>query len=391
MILELKTAAIKRVDEIKATLFEISQFIYDHPEMGFEEFKCSAYLKEFLSDAGFRVTEGIAGLATAFHAVKGSGRPRIGLMAEYDAVSPELGHACGHNIIAASSVGAAVILADLAEACGGGTIEVFGTPAEEEGGGKVYIADAGLFDGLDAVFYMHPSYSTRIGGKSLATRIIDVEIKGKTAHAARFPHHGINATSAMVNLFQIIDSLRQQFSPGTKLNGVIQQGGQYPSSINDCAKARFQAFAVHPSDIDGISELIERTAKGVSIATNTKCKVHQGPLYLPRKPNLPLAQLMEQNMRQLGLEVEEMPGQEEGYTDVGNVCEAAPTVQGYISLHAGKVSNHTPEFAALAGGEKGREAILNAAKIMVMTGVDLLTQPEMVLRIQEYFKELKGS
>jgi amidohydrolase len=382
----MKELAIKRADEIQDLLFEISNYIFRNPEMGFKEFKAVDYLTGILGDQDFRIARNIASLPTSFHAWKGKGKPRLGLLVEYDAVSPSLGHACGHNMIAASSLGAAIILSEIAAKIGG-SIELFGTPAEEEGGGKIYMLEKGVFEGLDAVFYVHPSYNTRIGGRTLATRILDIEVNGKSAHPTRSPHLGHNATSALIHIFQLIDSLKQQFPDGVKTNGVITQGGEYASSINDYAKGSIQVFSEHKEQIIEVTKAIERVVKGIGIATSTKCDVNAGPIYHPRKPNMPLARLMENNMRLLGLEVEDMQAQEQGYTDVGNVSEAVPTVQGYISLNAGKVSNHTPEFADLVGGQNGKEALLQATKIIVMTGIDLLENPDHVKRVHSFFAE----
>lgn len=379
-----KGQAVRRVEAYRELLLNIGNYVFRNPEMGFEEYKAVAYLTNIAERHGFRVTGNIAALPTSFHAVRGAGGPRIGLLVEYDAVSPALGHACGHHLIAASSMVAAIVLAETAGKTGG-TIEIFGTPAEEEGGGKIYMAEAGVFDGLDAVIYIHPSYNTRIGGRSLATRIIELEAEGRTAHSARAPHAGRNATGALIHIFQMIDSLRQQFPEGVKTNGVIREGGQYPSSINDYAQGRVQVFSKYPEDVEEVTRTIGRIAEGIGIATDTTCRMKAGPVYLPRVPNLPLAQAMENNMRELGLEVDGMPEQEQGYTDTGNVSEAAPTVQGYITLDAGRISNHTPEFARIAGGEKGREAALNAARILVMTGVDLLGNPSLIAQIHSYF------
>lgn len=379
-----KDQAVHRVEAYRELLLNISDYIFQHPEMGFQEYKAAAYLSNIMETHGFRVTRNIADLPTSFHASCGAGKPRIGLLVEYDAVSPALGHACGHHLIAASSTIASIILSEVAGKTGG-TIEVFGTPAEEEGGGKIYMAESGAFDGMDAVFYIHPSYNTRIGGRSLATRIVEIEAEGRAAHSARAPYAGHNATNALIHIFQMIDSLRQQFPEGVKTNGVIQEGGQYPSSINDYAKGRVQVFSKHPEDVEAVTRTIERIAEGIGIATSTTCRTKAGPVYAPRVPNLPLAQAMENNMRKLGLDVESMPEQEQGYTDVGNVSEVAPTVQGYITLNAGRISNHTPEFARIAGGEKGREAMLNATRILVMTGVDLLMNPSLTAQVHSYF------
>lgn len=375
---------IRKVDDIKPILFEISEYVFNHPEMGFEEFKTSRYLMEILRKNRFDVRENVAGLSTAFHAKKGNGSLKIGLLCEYDAVSPSLGHACGHNIIAASSVGTALILAELTEQFDV-SIEVFGTPAEEEGGGKAIMAEAGVFNDVDVVYYMHPSYNTRIGGRSLATRIIDIEIVGTSSHATRSPQLGKNALSALISIFHVLDSARQHLPQSTKVNGIITEGGESTSTIPHKAKGRFQLFSLTKEELDDASKMLERVAKGICDATGTACTIQKGPVYLPRLVNNKLSSIMEKNMRELGLEVEEMSQQEYGYTDVGNVSHVVPTVQGYISLRAGIVQNHTDEFRHLVINENGRQALLEATKVMVATGIDIIQTPSIIKEIYAEF------
>lgn len=384
----LKISFMESVDEFRPTLREISEFVFHHPEIGFQEFQTSNYLVEILQKHQFHVKRNVANLPTAFHARKGDGGLRIGLLCEYDAVSPSLGHACGHNMIAASSVGAALLLAELTDEYPF-SIEVFGTPAEEEGGGKAIMADARVFEGVDVVYYIHPSYSTRIGGRSLATRLIEIEVFGTTSHAARAPEQGRNALQAIMHMFGILDSERQHLPQTTKWNGVIVEGGDTPSSICPYAKAKVQLFSLTTKELEEAYRVVERVVKGVCLATNTTFQIKAGPLYLPRLVNKTLARVMEDNLRAIGLEVEAMPEREQGYTDVGNVSHVVPTVQGYISLKAGFVRNHTKEFRDLVISEKGHEAVVEATKVMGMTAIDLIQSPSLVKEIRAEFLRAK--
>ena len=213
----------KELKAHKKEFIDINKFIYSNPEIDFREYKASSYLKEYLENKNFEVFE-MDNLPTSFCARYGKDGRRVGIIAEYDAVSYELGHACGHNLIASAGVGAAVLIKNYLENSGHkGQIEVWGTPAEESGGGKALMIKEGAFEELDAAYYIHPSNSNRIGGRSLATTVIKASFTGKSAHAARRPEEGINSVKAMNSFLMLIDNLHQQMYRGTKINSYIDK------------------------------------------------------------------------------------------------------------------------------------------------------------------------
>jgi amidohydrolase len=222
---DVKAEINRWLDEQRSALVDLSIKIHDNPEPGFKEEKASGWLTDYLAKNGFRVEKGVGGFPTAFRATYGSDKPVIALLAEYDAL-PELGHACGHNIIAASSTGAAVA-SKLAVDRYDGAVVVFGTPAEELFGGKIYLLQAGVFEGIDAAMIVHPGVRDSATNSALACIGINLQFFGKAAHAAAFPEQGINALEAMILAFNAVDSLRQHIQEKARVHGIITNGGTY--------------------------------------------------------------------------------------------------------------------------------------------------------------------
>ena len=382
---ELKAEVTKAVESQKQLLIHLSQNIHDNPELAFQEEKALTWLTGYLVDNGFSAEKGVAGLPTAFKATYGQGSPRIALIAEYDAL-PKIGHACGHNIIAASAVGAAVA-SKLAVDNFGGSIIVLGTPAEEVFGGKINMVKEGAFQGLDVAMIVHPDTRSVVTRETLACISLDVEFWGKAAHAAAQPHLGINALEALILSFNSINSLRQHTKEDARIHGIITNGGDAPNVVPDHTAAKFLIRAL---DINYLEELKEKVLDcfiGASVATGARLEYSWGDkVYNPMRSNPTLAELFHQNLEWLGRRVEASePRFGIGSTDMGNVSQVVPSIHPSMAITSSQISLHTPEFALAAASEEGHKGLLDAAKALAMTVVDILGSPETLDEIKQEF------
>jgi amidohydrolase len=381
----LKSQIRDTVDEHRQELVDLSIMIHSHPEVGFKEEKACAWLTAFLKKYGFRTEKGIADLPTAFRAIYGGGPPSIALLAEYDAL-PQLGHACGHNIIAASTVGAAVA-ARLAVDKYGGSIVVLGTPAEELYGGKAIMAERGVFHGIEAAMLVHPGSSNTASVQALACIGLEVEFVGKAAHASTSPFGGINALEAMIQAFNHINSLRQHIKEKARIHGIITDGGQAANIIPAHSAGSFLVRAEDDDYLEVLKEKVLNCFVGAGMATGAKLEYKWvEPYYQAMRTNSHLAELFARNLEALGRKV--LSYREErglGSTDMGNVSQKVPAIHPNISIVAPGVPEHTPEFALAAVSENGHRGMLDAAKAMAMTCFDLLSNGENITRIREEF------
>ena len=383
-----KDETVKAVDRVADELVATSRFLHQHPELAYEEREAAQRLTALLKGRGFEVTEGAGGLPTAFLARAGVERPSatIAFLAEYDAL-PSLGHACGHNLIAAGSIGAALALEPFLTRLGG-QVQVIGCPAEERGGGKIALVKAGLFAGVDAALLVHPSNRNEIFKCALAMRALQVEFFGKSSHAAAAPHLGINALDAVLLSFTNLNALRQQLRGDARIHGIITEGGRAPNIIPDYAAARFYIRAL---DLDYLHDLHRRVVaclEAAAQATGARVVIHdEGEEYHPMRFNRALGRLFQTNLEALGEQVEQTPeDQELGSTDVGNVSQVVPTIQPTIALTGRpEVVCHTVAFAEAAGGPAGDRALLLAAKALAMTAVDLFADPASLRQIRKEF------
>ncbi len=382
---ELKVAAKDCVESRRNQLIRLSLNIHDNPELAFEEKKSSAWLTGYLKDNGFHIEQGIASLATAFRATYGQGRPRIALLAEYDAL-PKIGHGCGHNIIAASAVGAAVASKSIVDQLGG-SIVVLGTPGEEVFGGKIDMVKAGAFKEIDVAMMVHPNILNMVIVQALACSSLDVEFFGQPAHAAAQPHRGINALDAMILAFTSINALRQHIKEEARIHGIITDGGEAPNIVPVHSAAAFMIRAV---DYDYLAELKDKVLncfEGASVASGARLEYKwRDRAYAPMKNNATLAGLFKQNLESLERRVEAYdPRFGFGSTDMGNVSQVIPSIHPTVAIAPSDVSIHTQEFALAAVSEAGHEGLMDAAKAMSMTVVDIL-QPEMLDGIRQEFR-----
>jgi len=382
---KLKATATGWVDAHREELIELSLKIHHNPELGFQEVKASAWLTEYLEGNGFEVEKGICQLATAFRGSYGSGKPTIALLAEYDAL-PEVGHACGHNIIATAAVGAAAALRDaIDEAGGSGSVTVIGTPAEELYGGKVIMAGRGAFEDIDATMIVHPSMADLASIQALACIGLEVEFRGKAAHAAAFPQEGVNALEAMIQAFNGINSLRQHIRETARIHGIITQGGEAPNIVPAYTAGSFLVRAVDDSYLDVLKEKVLNCFKAASLATGAGLEYNWTAYYAPLKTNLALAEVFTNNMEALGRNLLPTLNRALGSSDVGNVSTLVPTIHPMVSIAPLEVLIHSPEFTAAAASAEGNRGLLDGAKALAMTVVDLIAQPGIMAKIKEEF------
>jgi amidohydrolase len=383
-----KEKVCAHVDEIKEHLLAVSKEIYDHPELKFEEVKASRLLAGALKKAGFSVELGVAGLDTAiqaFYPVASDG-PTVAILGEYDAL-PEIGHACGHNLIAASALGASLALAPI-KAELPGKLVFMGTPAEEGGGGKVKMVEAGLFKEVDAAMMFHPSSHTVVDRGSLAITEVKIEFTGKASHASGSPEKGINALDAVIQTFNGVNALRQHIKDGARVHGIITDGGTKPNIIPEYAAASFYVRAKENDYRDELLEKLRRCAQGAALATGATLSFETvGLAYKAMKPNQALGEAFVRNLESLGEPLNPPPLDAGlGSTDMGDVSHAVPAIHAYIQICPEEVAGHSREFAQAAISRRGQEVMLVAAKALAMTAVDLFTDPDLVKRMKEEFK-----
>lgn len=373
----------------RATLEQLALTIGENPELGFEEVRAANLLTSALQEAGFEVTLGIAGLDTAFCGTLGQGRPNIALLCEYDAL-PELGHACGHNLIGVASVGAALGLAPFVGKLGG-TITVFGTPAEETGSGKVVLVRAGLFDQVDAAMMFHPSSQNLLMATSNALDAYEFEFIGKAAHAADCPEEGINALDGVIALFNGVNALREHLPDGARIHGIISQGGTAANVVPARAVARFYIRAPRREVLSGITAKVLNVAQGAAMITGTQVEWNEFELGTDNMvPNHSLALAFGANLQRLNvINIEEF-AEGRGSSDMGNVSRVVPAIHPYLSIGDGLVS-HTPEFAKASVSQEGLQASITAAEALAYTVADILTDPLLFKAVQEEHARLKES
>ncbi|MGI1690986.1 M20 family metallopeptidase [Thermoanaerobacter uzonensis] len=384
---ELKKKVISFIDSIKGEIFEVADEIYKNPELGNQEFKASKLLKEKINGYGFLINE-VEGLPTAFLAQKKLKKPgpRVALLAEYDAL-PEIGHACGHNLIAAASFGAAAALGALSEELFG-EVMLVGSPAEETDGAKVILVERGVFNDVDAAMMVHPGNRTTVYTTSLAIEALEFTYTGKAAHAAAAPHLGINALDAVILLFNGINALRQQLRPDARIHGIITEGGYTPNIIPEKAIARFYVRAKEKKYMLEVKEKVIACAKGAELATGTKLSYRNFELGFDNLiTNKTMAETFKTNLKKLGYH--EISDNEEGVgsTDMGNVSQVVPSIHPHIAIAEEDIAPHGLEFLRAAGSQRGKEAAVLAAKALAMTAVDIMTKEELLKKIKEEFKK----
>ncbi|HUA94756.1 MAG TPA: M20 family metallopeptidase [Acidimicrobiales bacterium] len=374
-----KSAAQAKVDTRLPALVELSHGIHAHPEICFEERWSAAAVAGALADGGFSVTEGAFDLPTAFSARAGSGPLVVAVCAEYDAL-PDVGHACGHNIIAASAVGAGLALADLADDLGI-TVLILGTPAEEGGGGKVLMLERGAFDGVHAAMMVHPWPADHLAATCLAVSHFDVHFAGKPAHASAAPWEGVNALDALTVSQVAIGLLRQQLPPGDQVHGVVLEGGAAANVIPASATARYMCRARTLEGLEALEPRVKACFEAGSRATGAALSYRSlSPVYSHMESDPALLAAYRSNAETLGrrfTDDDEGASRPTLSTDMANVSLAVPTIHPLIGIDARGAVNHQAEFAAACVTPSADAALRDGAIAMAWSAVDAATDPEL--------------
>ncbi|HEV8191151.1 MAG TPA: M20 family metallopeptidase [Ktedonobacterales bacterium] len=371
--MDAKAGARERLNAAQPMLVDLSHRIHAHPELGYEEEQASRWLAETLADAGFAVEMGTCDLPTAFVARAGSGPLHIAICAEYDCL-PAIGHACGHNVIAAMAVGAGLAAAQVADEVGL-TVSVLGTPAEEVGnaGGKILLLERGAFEGVHAAMMVHPGPLDIALPKLIAAALFDVRYTGKEAHAAGFPELGINAADALTVAQVAIGLLRQHIRASDRIHGITTQGGDAPNVIPAHTAARYMARAETLDDLEALTPRVFHCFEAGALATGAQLELAGGDKpYAHVVHHTALSLLYQRNAEALGRQFVEM-AQAAGSTDMGNVSLALPAIHPMIGINSLPAVNHQPEFAAHCVTPDTDQALLDGALAMAWTGIDAAT------------------
>jgi amidohydrolase len=384
---EFKSLIIRDIDNNHQSLGELSGKLHDNPEVAFQEYHAAAWLTEYLVENGFSVDKGICKLPTAFQGSYGSGKPVIAFLAEYDAL-PGVGHACGHNLIATSSVAAAVAGRRIVDELGG-SIAVFGTPGEELYGGKAMMAERGAFDNIDIAMITHPGGGNRVIMHTLAVQTLDVEFTGKAAHAAAQPEVGINALEAMILSYNAINSLRQHIREKARIHGIITNGGEASNVVPAHSAASFMVRSDDDAYLDELKDKVIDCFLGAAKATGAKLEYRWGEArYATMLNNLTMAKLFKMNFESLGHEIPLGDTTIMDFsTDVGNVSRLVPTIQALVAIAPSDILIHSEQFAEVTASEEALDCLLDAAKAMAMTAADIMANQEIQENIQRDFRE----
>ncbi|MEW6275299.1 MAG: M20 family metallopeptidase [Bacillota bacterium] len=368
---EFKEKACAQIDRHAAELIAISKRLHAHPETRFKEYKASAWICEFLEKHEFKVEKGIGGLETAFKAEHRNISPgkKVAFLAEYDAL-PELGHACGHNLIAGASVGALLAFKDIKRDLPGAVL-LFGTPGEEGGGGKIKMLAQNLFSGCDAALMFHPACFTTMYPATLALAEVVIVFSGKSSHAAANPDCGINALDGVLQTFSAINALRGYLRSDARIHGVITKGGECHNVIPAVAEAIFAIRAKDSAYVDFLVERLRQCAEGAALASGAEVTLRVLGRRKELRTNRNLALIFTRNL----IKLKEKP--KKGIvrpfsTDMGDVSQVIPSIHPVIAICDSSVGLHTKEFAAAAGSERGYRVMITAAKALAMTAIDLL-------------------
>jgi amidohydrolase len=376
MIDRLKQSVITSVDHAQGDLIDLSHNIHAHPELSFEEFQASTWCADALERGGFSVERAICDLPTAFRASVGTGPLVIGICCEYDAL-PDIGHACGHNVIAAAAIGAGLALAPLADELGA-TIVVLGTPAEEGGGGKILMLERGGFDGLNASMMVHPWTSEMTGMPCLAVSHFDVNYHGVEAHASAYPERGRNAADAITIAQVAIGLLRQHANAGDQIHGIVTNGGSAPNIVPAETAAKYYVRSETLAKLKDWIPRVRRCFEAGALATETDVDfiAHSQP-YSEFVIDEPMAAIYRDNAEAIGRTF--APPAERivaASTDMANVSLVIPTIHPTLDIQAFPAVNHQLAFAAHCISPAADRALTDGAKAMAMTVIDLATSAE---------------
>ncbi len=390
-------SVVAAIDSVREELIDVSLDIHAHPELGNEEHHAAEVLTGFLDGHGFEVERPVAGIETAFRAVAAgsSDGPVVAILAEYDAL-PDIGHGCGHNLIAQSAVGAGIGAQAALDGLGG-TVVVLGTPAEETNGAKIRMLDAGVFDAVDVALSSHPASDRTIiqtdvpVGESLSVALVGYRyaFHGRAAHASSAPHEGVNALNAVLHLFAGIDSLRQHLRDDARVHGVITHGGSAPNVVPSYAEANFYLRAKDREYLAEVVNKVRGVAEGAASMTGARLEILTGdPLYENVRPNSPLASAALSAANSVGLITHVPPPGDRsigGSTDFGNVSHVLPSFAVSFAVSDEPVPGHSILMTEAAGSELAQEQGILVAKTLALTACDALYNPELLAAARSDF------
>jgi len=379
-----------RVDELADILIETSRAIHANPELAFEEHAAHDLLTGVLADQGIDVVRSAYGLETAFEGSAGSSGPVVAVLCEYDAL-PGIGHACGHNIIATAGLGAGLAAAAVAEELGG-RVRILGTPAEEGGGGKVFMLERGAFDGVEAALMVHPADADLENITSLAIQQAVVTYTGRAAHAAAAPEQGLNALDAAVLGYVNVAALRQHIAPDERIHGIFTESGDKANIVPARAVANWYVRSPTRSRLEGLKTRVAACLRAGAEAAGCEINVEWiEPSYAEVLDNQPLLDSYTANAALLGRTV--MPSVEHqvvGSTDMGNVSYAVPSIHPMIKTAPSGTAIHTVAFEGFAASAEADLAVLDGAKAMAMTIVDCWSEGSLLADAREQFEHMLG-
>ncbi|MEQ8858589.1 MAG: M20 family metallopeptidase [Pseudomonadales bacterium] len=387
----LRQTIIERVDALAGELLEVSHAIHERPELAFEEHFASALLADTAERHGLAVKRGVFTLPTAFDtAFRGGAGPTVAILAEYDAL-PGIGHACGHNLIATSALGATLGLLAVRDALPG-TVRLLGTPAEERGGGKEVMARAGAFDGVDAALMMHPAGVNLSAMPCICVAEVGVVYHGRSAHASAMPHRGINALDGLLLAYQAISNLRQHIRDRERIHGIVTDGGSAPNIVPDRAAGEFYVRAANERDLAALKPRVQACFEAGAKSSGCEVEVNWANVdYLDLNTNAPLARSFQRHGESLGrefLEPEALGGA--GSTDMGNVSYRVPSIHPMLACAPRNVVIHHPDFARYARSEDGDRAALDGAKALALTAAEFLLDPALQQDARKAFEVSRG-
>jgi amidohydrolase len=384
---DVKARLAEEIEQRADLLLDVSHQIHAHPELNYEEQFAHDLLTQVLEDEGLPVVRSARGIETAFEARAGTTGPTVAVLCEYDAL-PGIGHACGHNVIAAAGLGAGLAAARLADEVGGRVL-VLGTPAEEGGGGKIKLIAAGAVEGVDAALMVHPADADLQSMDAIAVQEVTATYEGEAAHAAAFPQRGRNALDAAVLGYNAVAALRQHITPRERIHGIISHGGDKPNIVPAMARSQWMVRSPTLASLDLLKARF--TACLQAGADAAACGVRldwHDVTYADMVDNAAIGESYRANAEALGRTVRQPSPTRRvvGSTDMGNVSYEVPSIHPMIQVAPHDVPIHTPAFAGFAAGPEGDRAVLDGAKAMAWTVADLWLDPVLVERARSEWR-----
>ena len=383
-----KTRAKEGVAAAADELIDVSRRIHENPELAMQERQAAALLADRLEAHGFQVERSAVGLETAFRASWGEGPVTIACICEYDAL-PDMGHACGHNLIAAAGLGAAYGL-KAALSPSQVRLLVVGTPAEESIGGKIILLARGAFEGVDVVLMAHPSPADVDMPPMYGIEQVEVEYRGQSAHASFAPEMGVNALDGLVVAYQAIAQLRQHIRRDSRIHGIITHGGSAPNVVPDRAAGSFLVRALHPAYLEELKGKVQRCFEAGAAASGATLDIRWGPWSCdPMRNNSALAAAYRGNAESLGRTFLDVRLDSTGSSDMGNVSQAIPSIHPMFGIGAAAF-NHTPAFTGVCATDAAHQSMIQAAQALAMTGVEVALDRDLLQRAKDEFASGRG-